>query len=192
MSEFVICEKNDLDAVADAIRGKTGKTEEMTLDQMPLEIASIIAGGNSGGSTGGVNGIYMAKITPAENITYMDIEHNLGTTDLLFALVWVESMGDYEATENHSVANIWLKTDIPTRVTSSLNRENFEAQVNYSYSAKIISSVGLKNSGTYVRNPTEDNVFTIKAGTAAGTYFYGGVTYTVVVAAASAFEKTEG
>jgi hypothetical protein len=191
MSEFVICEKNDLGAIADAIRDKTGKTEEMTLDQMPLEIASIVAGGNSGGNTGGMNGIYMAKITPAENISTMDIEHNLGTTDILFALVWIESMGDYEVTENHSAANIWLKTDIPTRVTSSLNRENFEAQVGYSYSTKIISSVGLKNSGSYVRNPTEDNVFTIKAGTSISTYFYGGVTYTVVVAAASAFEKTE-
>ena len=190
MSEFVICEKNDLDAVADAIRGKTGKTEEMTLDQMPLEIASIIAGGNSGGSTGGVNGIYMAKITPAENIAYMNIEHNLGTTDLLFALVWVESMGDYEATDNHSVGNIWLKTDIPTRVTSSLNRENFEAQVGYSYSAKIISSTGLKSASNCVQNPTEDNIFSIKAGNSIGTCFYGGVTYTVVVAAASAFNET--
>lgn len=30
-----------LTAIADAIRGKTGKTEELTLDQMPTEIASI-------------------------------------------------------------------------------------------------------------------------------------------------------
>ena len=36
---------NKLTAIADAIRGKTGKTEEMTLDQMPLEIAGIVAGG---------------------------------------------------------------------------------------------------------------------------------------------------
>jgi hypothetical protein len=36
---------NKLTAIADAIRGKTGKTEEMTLDQMATEIAGIQAGG---------------------------------------------------------------------------------------------------------------------------------------------------
>ena len=40
-----------LTAIADAIRGKTGKMEEMTLDQMPLEIASIVSGGGGGGDS---------------------------------------------------------------------------------------------------------------------------------------------
>ena len=40
---------NKLTAIADAIRGKTGKTEEMTLDQMATEIAGIVAGGGSAG-----------------------------------------------------------------------------------------------------------------------------------------------
>jgi hypothetical protein len=31
--------------IADAIRGKTGGTKKLTLDQMPLEIASIVSGG---------------------------------------------------------------------------------------------------------------------------------------------------
>lgn len=34
-----------LAAVADAIRGKTGKADKMTLDQMPVEIESIQTGG---------------------------------------------------------------------------------------------------------------------------------------------------
>lgn len=36
-----------LKAIADAIRGKTGKTEEMTLDQMATEIAGIQSGGGT-------------------------------------------------------------------------------------------------------------------------------------------------
>ena len=36
---------NKLTAIADAIRGKTGKTEEMTLDQMVTEIEGISGGG---------------------------------------------------------------------------------------------------------------------------------------------------
>ena len=37
-----------LTAIADAIRGKTGGTEEMTLDQMATEINGIEAGGGDG------------------------------------------------------------------------------------------------------------------------------------------------
>lgn len=40
-----------LTAIADAIRGKTGKTEEMTLDQMATEIEGIETGGSSGTET---------------------------------------------------------------------------------------------------------------------------------------------
>ena len=36
-------------AIADAIRGKTGKTDALTLDQMATEIAGIQTGGGSGG-----------------------------------------------------------------------------------------------------------------------------------------------
>lgn len=35
-----------LTAIADAIRGKTGKTEGMTLEQMAVEIEGIKTGGN--------------------------------------------------------------------------------------------------------------------------------------------------
>lgn len=36
-------------AIGDAIREKTGKTDLLTLDQMPIEIASISSGGGGGG-----------------------------------------------------------------------------------------------------------------------------------------------
>ena len=39
---------NKLSAIGDAIREKTGKTDLMTLDQMPVEIASITTGGGGG------------------------------------------------------------------------------------------------------------------------------------------------
>lgn len=38
-----------LNAIGDAIRAKTGKTDKLTLDQMPLEIASITGGGGGSG-----------------------------------------------------------------------------------------------------------------------------------------------
>jgi hypothetical protein len=41
---------NKLSAIGDAIREKTGKTDLMTLDEMPVEIASITTGGGGGGA----------------------------------------------------------------------------------------------------------------------------------------------
>ena len=58
---------NKLTAIADAIRGKTGKTAQMTLDQMATEIAGIETGG--GGSA-----IYSGEFTPAENLTTISID----------------------------------------------------------------------------------------------------------------------
>ena len=45
-----VVDSESLTAIADAIREKTGKTESLTLDEMPTEVASIKTGG--GGSTG--------------------------------------------------------------------------------------------------------------------------------------------
>lgn len=43
---------NKLTAIANAIRAKTGKTDPLTLDQMPTEIASISGGGGSSSGDG--------------------------------------------------------------------------------------------------------------------------------------------
>lgn len=50
-----------LTAIADAIRSKTGKTDGMTLDQMPGEIEGIEAGGGSGG--GELDALFNKTIT---------------------------------------------------------------------------------------------------------------------------------
>lgn len=55
-----------LNAIGDAIRRKTGKTDKLTLDQMPIEIASIETGG---GGTTPANPIIEA-LSVTENGTY--------------------------------------------------------------------------------------------------------------------------
>lgn len=54
-----------LKAIADAIRGKTGKTEEMTLDQMVTEIEGIATGG--GGDSERENAVISRTITEYTN-----------------------------------------------------------------------------------------------------------------------------
>lgn len=75
MKEFIITEKQDLQEIADAIRGKTGKTATMTVLDMAAEIAGIegetdlsdivallgdgevVEGSGSGGGTGSLDGL---------------------------------------------------------------------------------------------------------------------------------------
>lgn len=68
MSEFVICEKSDLVNVADAIREKTGKTDEMTIEQMAVEITGI-----GGGSGGGATLLYRAEVTEPVSLITVDV-----------------------------------------------------------------------------------------------------------------------
>lgn len=56
---------NKLTAIADAIRGKTGKTEEMTLDQMVTEIDGIQTGG--GGDTTNEDMLLSGELTDYTN-----------------------------------------------------------------------------------------------------------------------------
>lgn len=69
-------------AIADAIRWKTGKTEEMTLDQMATEIGAI----ETGASLPGVSNITYGEFTPASDVSTITIEHGLGEKPHLVAL----------------------------------------------------------------------------------------------------------
>lgn len=57
---------NKLSAIGDAIRAKTGKADKLSLDQMPLEIASIVSGGG-GGDTAMEDGLVEGTITEYVN-----------------------------------------------------------------------------------------------------------------------------
>lgn len=61
----IICEKQDLVDIADAIRGKTGKSEEFTIYQMPNEIYNISGGSSSGGNSGTT----VAQATPTITVS---------------------------------------------------------------------------------------------------------------------------
>ena len=69
-----------LTAVADAIRYKTGKTGELSLDQMAAEINGINTGSGDGNNSGAK--VYIGEVTPNAAIENITVEHGLGTTDL--------------------------------------------------------------------------------------------------------------
>lgn len=164
-----------LTAVADAIRGKTGKAEPLTLDQMPGEIAGIAAGGASG--------IYMAKITPAEYLGALTITHNLGTTDILYVAAWAETLGEFIPENPATLCKMWAKTDITTRRGGNGFSTGYSWNVSSSY-----ADPSSPNMGSYetlaVLDANTVKLDRTQSGSTNG--YHAGITYTVLVIAANA------
>lgn len=175
--------------IADAIRGKTGGTDPLTLDGMATAIASIETGGGSGG---GASGIYMAKITPAEEVFDLTVKHDLGTTDILMAVCFVEKL-DREATNSmqaRTIAKFWMKTAIPTRITTSTQGENFQIAWPFAYNNGDYRTGSSSVPATEERNSkvVDSNHFTFgRIGSNDGQTYSPLFTYTVMIVAASAF-----
>lgn len=169
--------------IANAIRGKTGGTEKLTIEQMAAAIAGIQAGGGDAPG-GGASGVYIARITPAENLTGMfPITHNLGTTDILYVAVWAESLGGITPTDANTLCKMWAKSDIPTR------RNGNGFSVGYAWSsANSYADTISPNTGAYetLRVKDANTIELPRAASGSSSYYLAGVTYTVIVIAANA------
>lgn len=137
----------------------------------------------AGGS--GSTGIYMSKVTPENDLEFLEITHNLGTTDILFAACWAETLGDVVPTFNGALGKYWAKTDIPVRYTGTNTIENFDNYNSYN-TTNSYAFGGVPNSPTYWDYVLDENTFQFRrAGSAAARYITG-VTYTVIIIAANA------
>lgn len=175
--------KAKMQGLIDSANAKTGGNDTT----LTGAVSTLIAGfGSGGGSSVGTSGIYMAKITPETDSSSIDVVHNLGTTDILFAACWAETLGDVVPTFNGALGKYWAKSDIPARVTASVNAENFNTHNVYNTTNNNAGG-GAPNSTAYRDRIIDDNTFMFaQAGSAAAKYI-AGVTYTVIIIAASAF-----
>lgn len=105
---------NKLTAIADAIRGKTGKTEEMTLDQMPLEIAGIVAGGDL---PAGISAVSMGEVTLSDRESSLTVEHGLGVKPDAIIL-YIPNFA-YPATEVNILGFFWCGQPVRTGATTT-------------------------------------------------------------------------
>ena len=138
---------------------------------------------SSGGNvSGGASGIYMAKITPSSDMFSLTIQHNLGTTDILLAACFAETLGDVVPTFNGALGKWWAKTDIP----NNRSAVGFNTLAAYN-TANAYAILGAPSSSGYWDNVKDENTFVFgQAGSSAAKYITG-VTYTVIIMAASAF-----
>jgi hypothetical protein len=177
--------KAKMQGLIDSANAKTGGNDTTLTGAVNALIAGYGQGG--GGSSGGTSGIYMAKITPESDAEQITVNHNLGTTDILFAAILVETLGDIVPTSNGTLAKFYAKSDIPFRITSTSNSDNFNNGVFYN-ATNAIAQPGSMTSLIYTDVAIDENTFEFKR-VASAYKFIAGVTYTVIIVAASAFSE---
>lgn len=172
--------KAQLNALLNQANNTTGKTDT----NLTAAIASLAAGFGQGGSGGGsASGIYMAKVTPSEDLAGMAIAHNLGTTDILLVACWAETLGDIVPATTASLAKFWAKTDIATQ------RGGGGFSPGYAWNTKNqYASPSLPNIANYEKLTVtdENNIFLPMCSSGTTNRYLAGVTYTVIVIAANA------
>ena len=155
-------------------------------------LAAVNALPDAGGvSSGGTSGIYMAKITPASDVDELRVTHSLGTTDILVAASWTEGLGDVTPNIDGSIANIYLKSSVPFGLTNSGNHENLLAFARWNVSGENVTTIGEPTSADYFSEVVDENTFLFRRAGSAAAKYIAGVTYTVVIMAASAFSVTK-
>lgn len=157
----------------------TGKADT----DLTAAVNALIAGFGQGGSSDGASGIYMAKVTMADNVGSFNVMHNLGTKDILFALCFANDLnGITPASENNIIAKSWMNTNINVRYGLD---GGFNTMYKYSV-ANERAELGSPANGVYWDTVVDENTFKFHRGVSGYTYI-AGVTYTIIIMAASAF-----
>lgn len=176
---------NKLTAIADAIRGKTGKTEEMTLDQMPLEIAGIVAGW--GGLAYDMGEFILSE--DANDYKSVSIPHSLGEIPG-FVLVWTDDFSNLSAenpaTQQCNLGYLYCKNlfGILQKLTSAASTEGLTINFNLT-SGDYRATVSAPNSASYCAYTSivkADSISVTKIGN--GYYWRAGVKYKYFVSKA--------
>ena len=172
--------KAKIQILIDTANAATGNADT----DLTTAVNSLAAGFGQGGSGGGsASGIYMAKVTPSEDLANMAIAHNLGTTDILLVACWAETLGDIVPATTGSLAKFWAKTDIATQ------RLGNGFSPGYAWNTKNQhASVSAPNTAYYEKLTVtdENNILLPMCSSGTANRYIAGVTYTVIVIAANA------
>jgi hypothetical protein len=175
--------------IADAIRGKTGGTEKLTLDGMATAIAGMEAGG--GGLAYDMGEFVLDADVKHLPIANGGIPHALGEVPQ-FVVVWTDDFADLSAdnvaSQNVSLGYVWLHglTGLQQRVTSAVLSDygffvEYYVRANeYFAYGQVPSSVAYMMTADYAA--TAEKIYLPVVG---GNYYYrAGVTYKYFVSKA--------
>lgn len=175
-----------LTAIADAIRGKTGGTALLTLDDMAAAIAGISSGGGGGSGLAYDMGEFVPEAdTTAGANTY--ISHNLGEKPG-FILVWTD---DYVGVTNPydnitALGFVWFNQIMGLENWFSGSKKGEGTTVNFTQGAAAGGMNIVKpTSATYTLKSdgvSAESFMLVKSGNT--TYYRGGTTYKYFVSKA--------
>lgn len=152
MDNLVICERQDLVDIADAIREKIESSDGLTLDGMAEAINGIEAGGGS---------VKHGIITPATNTQTLTIEHGYGSSDYNFYTICaLDSIGAY----SKAVCSASAFRHMTTQSYASLSFE-------YSGSTKgTVSTLSGTSFGHLYKQPASISINTLELTTTTGVF----------------------
>ena len=115
MSEAVkvICDKQELVNIADAIREKGGTTDTLAFSAMADAIAAIEAGG----------AIYLGSITPSAESTTLSIVHNLNSPAREISFIIFATDTSRPSTNVHAIMR-WIRSIKQTGSTTIIDANN--------------------------------------------------------------------
>lgn len=178
--------------IADAIRGKTGKTEGLTLDQMASEIAGLQTGmGDNSHPYDMGEFVLDSDMKTMNHGIGSGIHHSLGEVPD-FIVIWTDDFSDLTpdnlSEQSANVGYVWLNriTGLPQRVTSAIANE-FGLYVPFyvdSDSYRLEAFIPSSNSYYLGANtfPTNNALYLPQQGT--NYYWRAGVTYRYFVSKA--------
>lgn len=168
--------KAKMQGLIDSANAKTGGNDTT----LTAAVNALIAGFGSGGGT---SGIYMAKITPEEDLaSNFPITHNLGTTDILLVAVWAETLGDIVLDKTVNLHKVWNKTDITTKRGGNGFSVGYQRSTTDSYAATSSPNTAAYETLTVV----DENTIQLPRCASGANVYLAGLTYTVIVIAANA------
>ena len=176
--------KNKIQGLINTANATTGKADT----DLTSAVGALIAGFGQGGG-GGASGFYAAKVTPAKDTNYLEIEHNLND-DIAFASYWVEDFTVDPAAigQNIPVLDLYVPTNLDVMVTSSTTRNAFKATATYVNSSGAINRVAGAASTSYWSSAKDSNTFTFETANTAAGKIKAGQTLNVIIVAASVFK----
>ena len=178
---------NKLSAIGEAIRAKTGKEALLTLEQMPLEIASIVSGGSNSGLAYDMGEFILSTDAIWYPSSY--IPHSLGEIPD-FVLVWTDDFANLSeenpATQQCNLGYLYCKNlfGILQRLSSASSIKGLT--INFILaSGDYRATISVPNSTSYCAGSNDvkaDSIRLTKSGNA--NYWRAGVKYKYFVSKA--------
>lgn len=177
MSKFII-DGDTMQGIADAIRGKTGSSEQLTPADMITAIAGLAVGG-------GTKGVSVIRTTMPASSTALNVSHKLESSDIVFAACFVENLNGITPPAGTTVGKVFVKTDLKN------SKDMPGYSVGYAYTADGKITMFAQSALAYGDGLYSDSRPDIFSFNMAGSKmnFAKGLTYTSVFISTDAFEQ---